>query len=65
MRASKKSGEAIIKYAKNKDNEFKFKILKANNDPKKVLPESPIKIFAGYQFQIKNPMSAPHKGINS
>ena len=41
--------------------------LNSNNDPakilpKKILPTSPIKIFAGCQFQIINPISAPQRG---
>ncbi len=40
------------------------RIIIINIPPKKVLPTSPIKIFAGYQFKIKKANKHPAIGIN-
>ena len=40
---------------------FKFKKIDTRYAPKKVLPESPMKILAGSQFQYKKPSKEPIK----
>ena len=50
----------------NNANEFtkscELKIKHVKTAPKKVLPESPINTFDGYQLRIKNPKIDPAKG---
>ena len=52
-------GEAI----NNNDAEFwivwAFRIIHTNTPPRKLLPTSPINIFDGFQFQIRNPNKDP------
>ena len=59
IKGSIKIGELIIRIPIARPKSLHDKIPKNSIPPKKVLPESPMKIFAGLQFQIKNPIKLP------